>query len=110
MSNNRINDFAAAADWADDIKEEGITMFDNWHFINQPVNPNGVFVDIPDQPSNNVIFGINKTVKALKNQATAGKNTIEKAFMLRLLLHFLGDIHQPLHNTVFVNETLLSGD
>lgn len=34
FTDGRSNSFAEAAVWADDIKEYGATMFDNYHFTN----------------------------------------------------------------------------
>lgn len=36
--------------------------------------------------------------------------TFERAFMARFLLHLVGDIHQPLHNTNMFNGTFKTGD
>ena len=36
--------------------------------------------------------------------------TFERAFMARYLLHVVGDIHQPLHNTNLFNKTYEYGD
>jgi len=36
--------------------------------------------------------------------------SFERAFMARYLLHLIGDIHQPLHNTMMFNETYKTGD
>jgi len=35
-----------------------------------------------------------------------GVSTFTKATNIRLLLHWFGDIHQPLHNAVFYNSTM----
>ena len=36
--------------------------------------------------------------------------TFERAFMARYLLHLLGDIHQPLHNTNMFTHNFTTGD
>lgn len=36
--------------------------------------------------------------------------TFERAFMARYLLHVVGDMHQPLHNTMMFNASLVDGD
>lgn len=39
FTDGRSNSFAEAAVWADDIKEYGATMFDNYHFTNMYLAP-----------------------------------------------------------------------
>jgi hypothetical protein len=39
-----------------------------------------------------------------------GPKTATKAIMMRYLLHVVGDMHQPLHNSNFFNETFPKGD
>jgi hypothetical protein len=36
--------------------------------------------------------------------------TFERAFMARYLLHVVGDMHQPLHNTMMFNASFVDGD
>jgi len=36
--------------------------------------------------------------------------SFERAFMARYLLHVVGDIHQPLHDTMMFNGTYKTGD
>jgi len=36
--------------------------------------------------------------------------TWSKAKMIRYILHIIGDMHQPLHNSNFYNDTFKSGD
>ena len=44
-------------------------------------------------------------VKTIKDKRLKSKKTVEKAIMLRLLIHVLGDLHQPLHASGFYNQT-----
>lgn len=34
-------DFVEAAVWADDIKDQAMNFWDNWHFYDLPINPSG---------------------------------------------------------------------
>lgn len=34
----------------------------------------------------------------------------QKSFALRLIIHYVGDVHQPLHATAAINDTYPSGD
>eukprot|EP01012_Entosiphon_sulcatum_P013630 TRINITY_DN1884_c0_g1_i1.p2 TRINITY_DN1884_c0_g1~~TRINITY_DN1884_c0_g1_i1.p2 ORF type:complete len:289 (-),score=76.25 TRINITY_DN1884_c0_g1_i1:205-1071(-) len=81
-----------SACWADDIKET-TTVMEPWHFIDTPINPDNM-PNVPPAPDQNVEFVITKFGETLKN---AKSNTWEKAFALFNYVHFVGDIHQPLH-------------
>jgi len=37
-------------------------------------------------------------------------NSFAKATHIRLLFHWFGDLHQPLHNVAFFNSTMINGD
>lgn len=67
-----------------------------WHYVNLPVGSveyrrNGVGAR-PDD----VIQIIRRCVEVLKGQPRAGEN-LNAPQALRLLIHFVGDMHQPLH-------------
>jgi hypothetical protein len=50
FTDGRSNSFAEAAVWADDIKEYGATIFDNYHFTNM-YPPSDAVPTIPISPS-----------------------------------------------------------
>ena len=56
----------------------------------------------------NSINIINWCISVLKNNKEG--ISFERAWMTRYLLHVVGDIHQPLHNTNFFNGTYKNGD
>jgi S1/P1 Nuclease len=56
----------------------------------------------------NSINTINWCLSVLK--ANKDGVTFERAFMARYLLHVVGDIHQPLHDTMMFNGTYKTGD
>lgn len=55
----------------------------------------------------NAVWAINRAMDLLKNPTT---NAIDKALSLRILLHVIGDIHQPLHATTRYTPNLPQGD
>ena len=59
---------------------------------------------------NNLVWAISKAVETLTSHKTLGKKTQEKSLMLKLLIHFYGDLHQPLHNAALFNDSLIDGD
>jgi S1/P1 Nuclease len=68
----------------------------NWHFVNLPVGVTtyqaGAFGTAPDD----VVQILDRCIAVLKGQPKAGEN-LTPGQALRLLDHFVGDLHQPLH-------------
>ena len=100
------NNFVTASVWADDLKSS-TNAWNNWHFINIPFSLDGT-------PTNGFVPGAMDVVKAirtniyfLQNPATTQSN---RAFHLRMLLHFVGDMHQPLHCTTAMSAATPNGD
>ncbi|HLF66645.1 MAG TPA: S1/P1 nuclease [Gammaproteobacteria bacterium] len=79
------DDFITASVWADDIKAQGNDSMNRWHYIN-----------LPEPYEENVVWAINQSVAVLKDPK-ASKAAQKQA--LKGLLHWVGDIHQPLHAT-----------
>jgi hypothetical protein len=77
-----------------------------WHFINQPYNPDDVAIHPWPIQEINVATAIQKLGESLKDQ----KNDWIKAFATANLVHFYGDIHQPLHATELFDATYPDGD
>lgn len=100
----RTATFISAACWADDVKR--VTNSGAWHYINIPLSLDGVTPQIPPAEMD--------VVKAIRNsQATLqdGKaDDAQKGQSLRYLLHFVGDIHQPLHCTTACSKAHPDGD
>eukprot|EP00300_Choanocystis_sp_HF-7_P039922 c6286_g1_i1.p1 GENE.c6286_g1_i1~~c6286_g1_i1.p1 ORF type:complete len:378 (-),score=48.68 c6286_g1_i1:152-1285(-) len=88
------NDFMSAAVWPDDLKTVNITYFNDWHYITIPFNPNPNYTAVPPPQNENVVWSINMAGTALNGSATIPYG---QQFMIRWVLHAVGDIHQPLH-------------
>src|SRR5579871_4985950 len=83
-------DFIQASCWADDTKtkENG-----PWHYIDIPYRNDGK--PTTTKPGEeNVVWAINHFLPILKDKT---KPDPERADALRYLIHFVEDIHQPLH-------------
>ncbi len=78
--------------WADDLKRQGLEVFSSWHYINLPYNP-GRRARVAAPPEENVLWAVREAISVLRGDA----DDLPKAMMLRFLLHFVGDLHQPLH-------------
>lgn len=99
-------DFVNAAHWADDLRE--FPEFDSFlalHFIDTPFSDDGT--DLPDIPPNNIVKALKANLKTLKSSSATDK---QRAQALRFIIHFVGDIHQPLHCATRVSKDEAEGD
>jgi hypothetical protein len=100
-------DFINAAHWADDLRP--FSEFDSFkalHFIDKPFSVDGTPLptDLP---------GYDQIVKALEDNVNILKTSTDKdaqAQALRFIIHFVGDIHQPLHCATRVSGANPEGD
>lgn len=84
---------AEAATFADDIKSEpAFRKFSPWHYVN--LLPQGTYEEVADNADGDIVKGIDYCVSVLKDKSTS---LADQAFYLKLLIHFIGDLHQPLH-------------
>lgn len=100
-----LSRFYYAATWADQIRNQDINAFNSWHFINYPFSVDGT----PGQPPDpeNVVWAINQSQQVL---ASTKASQYEKSIFLRFLLHFVGDVHQPLHCVQRYSKAFPNGD
>lgn len=96
--------FITASRWADLIKP-GMPAYNNWHYINQAyiLAP---LTKAPDADKVNIIFGLCQASKTLKTS----RREFDKAWMLPMLIHLVGDAHQPLHGATQYSEDKPDGD
>lgn len=83
--------------WMDDIRSRPeMKDFAVWHYVNLPFTPEGL--PVPDESAGpNVIWGIRKAEGILAGKAS--DPAIDRDMALAILIHLVGDIHQPLHTT-----------
>ena len=53
LCDERSQDFVQAASWADDIKDNAMSFWYNWHFYDKPENPQGLYVILSEDQSIN---------------------------------------------------------
>lgn len=121
--------FVECVTFADDIKYKGGSYQSNWHFIDTPfLDEGGDISDFPDfkQDEHTVV----EAIQSLSDWVNK-ENNYESTFQyeqimghglkghteedglstaMRLLMHYAGDIHQPLHATSRVNHEYTAGD
>eukprot|EP01017_Pseudomicrothorax_dubius_P001625 TRINITY_DN0_c581_g1_i2.p1 TRINITY_DN0_c581_g1~~TRINITY_DN0_c581_g1_i2.p1 ORF type:complete len:325 (-),score=73.93 TRINITY_DN0_c581_g1_i2:98-1072(-) len=89
--------------WIDDMRDRmGITLWDKWHFINKPINDDGLMNLEDPEKGENLLWGLRLAQAALNKPAKNRRisdPTIERSMMMRIFLHLMGDIHQPLHTS-----------
>lgn len=95
-----VNHFIVTGAWPDDLKAEGVRTYDTWHYTNIPYNPDGVA--LPPMPEIDIIWAINECRDVLQDDRA---RDIDKARHLGFLVHFVSDMHQPMHSTsMYTNE------
>jgi hypothetical protein len=110
---NPSYDFVTAGCWADDISAGGAKIFSTWHFSDVPYDPEGILTPekreiwLLKQEGKDILYGINESLKTLKNQ---NATPWAKGMMLFFLIHFVGDIHQPLHTATLFSACFPKSD
>jgi hypothetical protein len=87
---------ASIASWADDIRDDRPETY-NWHFVDIPLNADNYDPkrDCLDTSRGDcAISAIERNRKTLLDPAASSQ---DKKEALMYLVHFIGDIHQPLH-------------
>lgn len=81
------------ATFGDDIKsDKRYNQFYTWHYVNMPFGVK--YEDSDKNPDGDLVSGIEKC-KAVILDKNATKE--DKAFYLKMLIHLIGDLHQPMH-------------
>lgn len=108
LSHNLSDTFVESACWADDIKSYGLQASSTWHYIDLPYSMDGTSAPT-DNEIENVVWAIKQgysTMTGYKRDSAI----LETALMMRYLIHFVGDLHQPLHATTMFSSKFPSGD
>ncbi|MDC6351882.1 S1/P1 nuclease [Zeaxanthinibacter sp. PT1] len=84
---------AEISTYADEIKSDrAYDAYSPWHYVNYPFDKE--YSEVTPAPEGDLVMGIQKSIEVLKD---ANRTKEEKVFYLKMLVHFLGDLHQPLH-------------
>ncbi len=84
---------AFVSTYGDDIKSD--RKFDSygpWHYVNFPFGTE--YESHPKSKDGDIIQGIQTCINVLNDENSSKE---EKVFHLKMLVHFVGDLHQPLH-------------
>ena len=100
--------FMQASTWADDVRNyDDPATHANWHFIDYPLRPPRYSFRAAFAPNDNAVFGIRALRRSLDD---AHQSRRAQAEQLAFLVHFVGDIHQPLHCATLINPTFPDPD
>lgn len=84
---------ASVANFADEIKADSTyRKFSAWHYVNFPADKK--YTEVEPSKYGDVVIGIQKCIAIIKNDSSEDQ---ERAFYLKMLIHLLGDLHQPMH-------------
>src|SRR5215213_4901662 len=97
--------FIMAGPWLDTLRVNGIPWFNNLHYIALPFSVDKT--PLTPVQNINVIRGVKQAVTVLASKYTTDA---DKGLALRILLHIVGDLHQPLHTATRVSRGFPRGD
>lgn len=102
---SRYSNFVKSAVWLDVLKQTDVHWYDHLHYIDIPYTQDGS----PLQPTDkfNAYWAIKKSMLVLNSKKATKR---DKGLSLRMLIHIVGDIHQPLHTITRVSRTHPEGD
>ena len=85
--------FADAAVWADDIRSDPVWEHTGpWHYVN--LSDRSTYETAPRNPGGDVLTAIERFSRILADRDASQQ---QRRDALRFLIHFVGDLHQPLH-------------
>jgi hypothetical protein len=87
---------ANISNWADDIREHGRPETAPWHFIDLPIRKDLTLKDEQEYcPNNDCVLNQLQIFEGILGDSSKPKSKRLEA--LKFIVHFMGDLHQPLH-------------
>lgn len=97
--------FVKLSTWMDEIRRRNVHQFDSLHYVDLPFSKDRT--KLPKVRPRNALWAIHQAILNLSSPKTS--NAI-KALNLKILIHVVGDLHQPLHAATKVSRRLPKGD
>jgi hypothetical protein len=88
------HEMAAVASWADEVRDNGRSETYNWHVVEIPPD-SAAFVRARDCRNGDCI--VEKIKEFARVVGDRGVARAERTEALKFLIHFVGDLHMPLH-------------
>lgn len=77
----------------DEIKsDKRFQDFSTWHYVNMPFDQ--TYQESKKSEKGDLVTGIDFCIKTIKDENVSED---DKAFYLKMLIHLIGDLHQPMH-------------
>ena len=84
---------AFVSNYGDEIKSDrSYNAFNPWHYVNFPFGSQ--YETVTKNKRGDIIMGIETSIQYLKDENSSNE---DKVFYLKMLVHLVGDLHQPLH-------------
>ena len=84
---------AMASNWMDDVRSDSTyDHMSDWHWVT--IETGKTYDESVKNPKGDVIMTIERIIAELKSKKISGKQEEE---YVKMLIHLIGDIHQPLH-------------
>lgn len=94
-----------AAVWLDAVRHQNINTYTPMHYIDLNFTEDGT--TLPPKTKVNALTAIEQSFQTLQQ---SNSSNYQKGIAFRILLHVVGDIHQPLHATSRVSQRYPEGD
>jgi hypothetical protein len=102
-------EFVSSACWADDLKAEGAYQEAEWHYIDIPIE--SAISPPPAAPPAPNDMNVAWAITEAQSTVYGKKSTLlDKSRQLRFIVHFVGDVHQPLHAASYFSAQFPTGD
>jgi len=84
---------AIASTWMDDVRSDSTYNYmTDWHWVTVPFGE--TFEQTTKNPNGDIIQTLERIITELKSKKLTAQQQAER---IRILIHLVGDIHQPLH-------------
>lgn len=84
---------ASVSNFADEIKADSIyRKFSAWHYVNFPEDKK--YTDVEPNRYGDLVLAIQQCINIVQDKNSSQE---DKRFYLKMLVHFVGDLHQPMH-------------
>ena len=84
---------AMTGSWMDEVKSDSLYDYaENWHWVT--IEDHETYEQSTKNPKGDLIEALERIIAELKSKKLSPKDEAER---LKMLIHLLGDIHQPLH-------------
>lgn len=101
----RPQSFVNSAAWLDHLYYQRERWLGKWHYIDLPFSLDGT--QLRTENKANAVSAIEKAGKLIQDSR---QSDFEKGFSLRVLLHVVADLHQPMHAVSLYSKRFPKGD